>query len=51
MPLNAKGKKIMRQMRKTYSKEKAELVFNAMVQEGKITGAIRAAGVKARKKK
>lgn len=38
MPLNKKGKKIIKNMQKTYSKKKSEQVFNAMVNEGKITG-------------
>ena len=47
MPLTAKGKKILKQMRKTYKPEKAKEVFYAMIEEGKITGA----EVKRKKKK
>ena len=39
MPLTPKGKKILKQMRKTYTPKKAEQVFYAMIEEGKITGA------------
>lgn len=39
MPLTPKGKKILKNMRKTYStKDKAQSVFYAMISEGKITG-------------
>lgn len=40
MPLSKKGKKIKRAMRKTYgSKEKADQVFHASINAGKIKGA------------
>lgn len=39
MPLTAKGKKILAQMKKTYgSAEKAKQVFYAMINEGKLKG-------------
>ncbi len=38
MPLTAKGKKIMKNMEKTYSKKKAKQVFYAMINEGKLKG-------------
>lgn len=38
MPINAKGKKILKQMRKTYPAKKAKKIFYAMINEGKITG-------------
>lgn len=37
MPLNKKGKKILKNMQTTYTPKKAKQVFNAMVNEGKIT--------------
>ena len=40
MPLNAKGKKILKSMKKTYgSTKKAKSVFYASINKGKITGA------------
>lgn len=36
MPENAKGKKIMRSMTKTYGPKKAKQVFYAMINEGKL---------------
>ena len=36
MPLTPKGKKIMRSMKKTYGKKKAEQVFYASKNKGKI---------------
>lgn len=48
MPLTAKGKKILKQMRKTYGPMKAKQVFYAMISEGKITGA---EGKKTKKRK
>ena len=40
MPLTKKGKKILRSMKKSYgSKKKAESVFYAMINSGKIKGA------------
>lgn len=39
MPLTAKGRKILKNMRKTYKPEKAKQVFYAMINEGKIKGA------------
>lgn len=47
MPLTAKGKKILKQMNKTYTPAKAKEVFYAMINEGKIKGAEQ----KAKKKK
>jgi hypothetical protein len=41
MPLTSKGKKILKNMRKTYSPKKAKSVFYAMINEGKITEAER----------
>jgi hypothetical protein len=38
MPLTAKGKKILKNMKKTYGAKKAESVFYAMINEGKIKG-------------
>lgn len=38
MPLTAKGKKIMKSMRKTYGTAKAKNVFYAMINEKKLTG-------------
>jgi hypothetical protein len=38
MPLTKKGKKIKRKMKKTYGKEKAERVFYASKNKGKIKG-------------
>lgn len=48
MPLTKKGKKILKNMEKTYSKKKAKQVFYAMINEGKLTGV---EGKKKRKKK
>lgn len=39
MPLTKKGKKIRKNMQKTYGKKKAEKVFYASINKGKITGA------------
>ena len=39
MPLTAKGKKIMKSMKKTYGAKKAKKVFYASINEGKIKGA------------
>jgi hypothetical protein len=51
MPLTAKGKEIMASMRKTYpSKEKAEEVFYASENAGKITG-VHTKGVRAMTRK
>ena len=41
MPLTAKGSKILKNMKKTYSAKKAKQVFYAMINEGKIEGAER----------
>lgn len=38
MPLNAKGKKILAEMKKEYGAEKGERVFYASVNKGKIRG-------------
>ena len=38
MPKTKKGEKIMRSMRKTYGKEKAEEVFHASANKGTIKG-------------
>jgi hypothetical protein len=38
MPLTPKGEKIKRKMKKTYGKEKAERVFYASKNKGKIKG-------------
>ncbi len=38
MPLTAKGKKIMRSMKKTYGKKKGTEVFYASQNKGKIKG-------------
>jgi len=38
MPLNTKGRKIKKQMEKTYGKEKGEKVFYASESAGKIKG-------------
>jgi hypothetical protein len=39
MPLTTKGKKVLKSMRKTYGSKKAENVFYAMINSGKLTGA------------
>ena len=39
MPLTSKGKKILKNMTKTYGAKKAKQVFYAMIEEKKITGA------------
>jgi hypothetical protein len=39
MPLTAKGKKILANMRKTYGAKKGKEVFYASINEGKIKGA------------
>ena len=38
MPLNEKGKKVRRAMRKTYGKEKGDEVFYASENSGKLKG-------------
>jgi len=38
MPLNKKGKKIMRAMKKTYGAKKGKSVFYASVNAGKVKG-------------
>ena len=38
MPLNEKGKKIMRSMRKQYGKKRGETIFYASKNEGTIKG-------------
>ena len=38
MPLNAKGRKIKKQMEKTYGKKKGEKVFYASENSGKVKG-------------
>ena len=38
MPLNEKGKKVRREMRKTYGKEKGDKVFYASENSGKLKG-------------
>ena len=38
MPLNTKGKKIMRSMKKQYGKKRGEQVFYATKNKGKIKG-------------
>ena len=38
MPLNKKGKKIMKKMKKEYGKKKGEAVFYAMENSGKLKG-------------
>lgn len=38
MPLTVKGKKIMKEMTKTYGAKKAKQVFHAMINEGKLKG-------------
>jgi hypothetical protein len=38
MPLTAKGKKVMKSMKKTYGEKKAKQVFYAMQNEGKLKG-------------
>lgn len=40
-PLNSKGKKIMRSMKRTYGSEKAKRVFYASENSGKIRGVAR----------
>lgn len=42
MPKTKKGKKIMKAMKKTYGKKKAEQVFYASKNKGKIKGVDRA---------
>jgi len=41
MPLTKKGKKILREMKEQYGKEKGERVFYASINKGKIKGAHR----------
>lgn len=38
MPITAKGKKVMKSMKKTYGAKKAKQVFYAMQNEGKLKG-------------
>ena len=38
MPLTEKGKKILKQMQKTYGKEKGKRVFYASARSGKLKG-------------
>ena len=38
MPLTAKGKKIMKSMKKTYGAKKGKQVFHASANKGKIKG-------------
>ena len=38
MPLNEKGKKVLRGMEKQYSKKKAKAIFYAMENSGKLKG-------------
>lgn len=40
MPLNKKGKKIMRSMQKQYGKKKGKQVFYASENKGNITGVV-----------
>ncbi len=44
MPLNTKGKKIMKSMKKQYGKKKGETVFYASKNKGKIKGVDRKRG-------
>jgi len=39
MPLTAKGKKILKNMKKTYGAKKGKSVFYASINKGKIKGA------------
>lgn len=39
MPVTKKGKKILKSMEKSYGKDKAEEVFYASINKGKIKGA------------
>ncbi len=50
MPLTEKGKKIKKAMVKTYGKEKANQVFNAMINEGKLHDVEKASPKKKKKK-
>jgi hypothetical protein len=38
MPLTKKGKRVLSEMEKTYGKEKAQRVFYAMANSGKLKG-------------
>jgi len=38
MPLTAKGKKVLKEMQKTYGKEKGKSVFYASINKGKVKG-------------
>ena len=38
MPLNKKGKKILKSMKKTYGKKKGKNVFYASINKGKVKG-------------
>ena len=38
MPLNPKGKKILKSMKKTYGKDKGKQVFYASINKGKVKG-------------
>lgn len=42
MPLNAKGKKVMKSMKKTYGKKKGKQVFYASANKGTVKGVERA---------
>jgi hypothetical protein len=42
MPMNAKGKKVMKSMKKTYGKKKGKQVFYASANKGTIKGVERA---------
>ena len=44
MPLNTKGKKIMKSMKKQYGKKKGKTVFYASKNKGKIKGVDRKRG-------
>ena len=39
MPLTAKGKKVLKKMRKTYGAKKGKEVFYASIKKGKLKGA------------
>ena len=51
MPLTKKGAKIKKKMQETYGKKKAEQVFNATINAGKIKGAKKGGSKKGGKKK
>jgi hypothetical protein len=50
MPMNKKGKKIMKAMEKTYGKKDAKSVFYATMNKGKIKGVEKKAPAKKKKK-